>query len=112
MSLGVPPRAQQALLRNGFDSFERISEAVGSMTEAGAWAEQLGLPPAAEVLLRRLRDAATETQKVSSGEEQIRPEAIEGSDAPDKFISATTGFEFKRKLPVKRFRLPKEGAAE
>merc|ERR1712232_330351 len=106
----VPPRVQQALIRNGFDSFERICEAVDSMSDdAGAWTEQLGLPPAAEVLLRRFRHATADTQKLQS--EQKRAQANQADDTSDAFARVVAEIE-AADAPMKRFRLQRQGAAE
>mmetsp|Transcript_124701 Transcript_124701/g.240658 ORF Transcript_124701/g.240658 Transcript_124701/m.240658 type:complete len:234 (-) Transcript_124701:8-709(-) len=79
-ALGVPPRVQRALVSNGFDSFERVCSAAASMSEAAVWAEQLGLPPAAEVLLRRLRHAAADLRGCPAGQEQKRRQAEEADE--------------------------------
>lgn len=110
-ALGVPPRVQQALVVHGFDSFDSVCEAVESMSEASAWVEQLGLPPAAEVLLRRLWHAAADSRKPQIGKDSKRRNATE-FDAPAD-ITTEMQESPEQDTPVKRsFRLPRQGAAE
>lgn len=59
-NLGVPPAVQRALMNRGFSSLEQITAAATSAPSEGALAVKLGLSPAAEVLLRRLWQAAAE----------------------------------------------------
>jgi len=111
-ALGVPPRVQEALVSHGFDSFGSICEAVESMSGASAWVEQLGLPPAAEVLLRRLWHAAGDARKVQLGQELKRRSPV---DSFRNSPAMQTGFDDapEEEAPVKRsFRLPRERAAE
>lgn len=110
-SLGVPPRVQQALVKNGFYNFESLCEAVGSLSEANAWAEQLGLPPAAEVLLRRLRHAGAYTHGLQASEHQKRSQADQADNTSEASAHAAE-METTTDAPVKRFRLPGQGAAE
>lgn len=63
-SLGVPPAVQRALVARGFCSLEQITLAVSASAqpEGALAAGSLGLSPAAEVLLRRLWQAAGERE--------------------------------------------------
>jgi hypothetical protein len=121
-ALGIPPRVQLALMRGGFDSFDRVCEAVSSMSAPSVWAEQLGLPLAAEVLLIRLWHSASDAQKLRSGKEQKRPwctsndvqlvEAEATARTPKTSEDVSMLSAFSRKVPVKKLRLSRQGAAE
>lgn len=104
VALGVPPSVQRALFCSGFDSFDRISVAVSSMSEAGAWAEQLGLPPAAEVLLRRLWHAAVDAQKFQHEEEPKRRHATEADNHSLFDYGFPADIHLQERLAAKRCR--------
>jgi len=53
-ALHVPPPVQRALVAHGFVSLEQVAAAATAASDASTLALQLGLSPAAEVLLRRL----------------------------------------------------------
>jgi len=71
-SLSVPPAVQRALVNRGFVSLEQITAAVATAPDSGALALQLGLSPAAEVLLRRLRHAAAEMRLGQKVEKRLQ----------------------------------------
>eukprot|EP00928_Gymnodinium_smaydae_P027452 TRINITY_DN21233_c0_g2_i3.p1 TRINITY_DN21233_c0_g2~~TRINITY_DN21233_c0_g2_i3.p1 ORF type:complete len:221 (-),score=32.43 TRINITY_DN21233_c0_g2_i3:549-1211(-) len=66
-ALGVPPAVQRALVSQGIVKWEQIQEAMSNTKSVNALASELGVSsPAAEVLLRRLCNAANERWHVSS----------------------------------------------
>jgi len=109
VALEVPPCVQQALLRHGFISFEQVCEAVSALSEPSAWAEQLGLSPAAEVLLRRLWHAAREAHQMQLGREQKREQASDDGDISHLSVSASSSCN-ARAAPPKRLRFPRHVA--
>jgi len=125
-ALEVPPPVQRALVQHGFHSFERICTALecAEAPAAEAWALELGLPPAAEVLLRRLWHAAAEARAHRAGaalhkrqgssemetEKLLAPmEADEPCLAPAEAEALSL---LHRAAPRKRLRIPIGGAAE
>eukprot|EP00440_Ansanella_granifera_P019467 gb/GFBE01021146.1/.p1 GENE.gb/GFBE01021146.1/~~gb/GFBE01021146.1/.p1 ORF type:complete len:238 (+),score=40.52 gb/GFBE01021146.1/:1-714(+) len=64
-NLGVPPAVQRTLVSRGFVSLEQILSAVASAPDSDTLTSRLGLSPAAEVLVRRFWQVASDTSKSS-----------------------------------------------
>jgi len=81
VELGVPPAVQRALVGRGFQSLDQITAAAMAAPGDGSLALQLGLSPAAEILLRRLRHGSSERDAAARRDLQRRRLATEASAA-------------------------------
>lgn len=89
--LGVPPRVQEALVRHRYLTLDDICAAVASVSETDTWTQQLGLPPAAEVLLRRLWQAALDKRDVQEQKRKKSSEVV-GSPFPHDGLRDATSY--------------------
>mmetsp|Transcript_3941 Transcript_3941/g.9272 ORF Transcript_3941/g.9272 Transcript_3941/m.9272 type:complete len:392 (-) Transcript_3941:114-1289(-) len=78
VELGVPPAVQRALVERGFQSLDQITAAAAAAPGDHSLSAQLGLTPAAEILLRRLRTA----QDDRGSKKGLRKRTEQGQENP------------------------------